>query len=562
MGTTESPEPIPARMLNELVYCPRLFWLEHVAGEWDDNADTERGKRVHRTIDVAPKDLPPPDEATGAIQRRSIVAAAPALGIVAKTDLVEVEGDTIRPVDYKKGAAPDSRQASGGIWPADRIQLGAQMLALRANGYRCEEGAIYYAKSRRRVSLPYGEQLEADVKGAVEEARRVSASKIAPPPLVDSPKCPGCSLVGICLPDETHLLQIDAAPADDARAVRRLIPPQLEGRPIVVATHGATVGKEGDELEVRIPAGEKSRIRLQDVLDLAVFGNVQVTNGALRELAQRGIDVSFFSSGGWHYGTFTGVPSINVLTRIEQFKVHAEPKAALMLARAFVVAKIQNARTLLRRHASGDACADRLAALKQLQREAADVESIESLLGIEGMAAKVYFQGFAGLIAPRSGASPEFDFDGRNRRPPKDPVNAMLSFTYAILMKDVRIALAAVGLDPMVGFLHQVQPGRPALALDMMEEFRPLLADSAVLTAINTDVVKPADFVRAAGAVAMSDRGRKGLLGAYARRMEQEVTHPLFGYQVSYRQILRIQARLLARTITGEIPRYPGFVTR
>jgi CRISPR-associated protein Cas1 len=233
----------------------------------------------------------------------------------------------------------------------------------------------------------------------------------------------------------------------------------------------------------------------------------------------------------------------------------------LQLSRAFVAAKIQNARTLLRRHGDQQQ-ADRLSFLKQSIRDAESATSIESLLGVEGAAARTYFEGFSSLLEPRSGAAPEFDFQGRNRRPPRDPVNALLSFAHAILVKDARVSLAAVGLDPMVGFLHQLRPGRPALALDLMEEFRPLLADSAVLTAINTEVVKPSDFVRAAGAVAMNDRGRKAFLGAYGRRMDQEITHPLFGYQVSYRQVLRLQARLLARAITGEIPKYPGFVTR
>lgn len=554
-------EPIPARMLNEVSYCPRLYWLEAVAGEWDDNADTERGKRVHRATDVEPKDLPAPGEEEKFMVRRSITVSAQAEGIVAKTDLVELDGDRIRPVDYKKGAAPDAGRVPGGVWPADRIQVGAQMVALRANGYSCDEGVVYYAASRRRVPIPFTEELAADVAAMVAEARRIAELTVPPPPLVDSPKCPRCSLVGICLPDETHHLQYQAGSAATEPAIRRLIPLQLEGRSIVVATHGATIGKEGDELEIRIPGQPKARVRFTDVLDLAVFGNVQVTNGAMQELSRRGIDMSYYSAGGWHVGTFTGIPSANVYSRVAQFRVASSPEAALGLAKSFVAAKIQNARTLLRRHAGPEAN-DRLAALKQSIRDTEEVTALESLLGIEGMAAKLYFEGLSGLISPRSGASPAFDFEGRNRRPPKDPVNAMLSFAYAILVKDVRVALASVGLDPMVGFLHQVRPGRPALALDMMEEFRPLLADSAVLTAINTGVVKPDDFVRAAGAVAMTDQGRKALLGTYARRMEQEVTHPLFGYQVSYRQVLRIQARLLARAITGEIPHYPGFVTR
>jgi CRISPR-associated protein Cas1 len=155
-----------------------------------------------------------------------------------------------------------------------------------------------------------------------------------------------------------------------------------------------------------------------------------------------------------------------------------------------------------------------------------------------------------------------FDFDGRNRRPPRDPVNALLSLGYALLTKDLTIKLLAVGFDPYMGFYHQPRYGRPALALDVMEEFRPLVVDSAVLTAINTGVVQPTDFIRRAGAVALTSAGRARFLGAYERRMDEEITHPLFGYRVSYRRILEVQVRLLARHLGGELDEYPPFLTR
>jgi len=170
------------------------------------------------------------------------------------------------------------------------------------------------------------------------------------------------------------------------------------------------------------------------------------------------------------------------------------------------------------------------------------------LLGIEGMAARPYFQELPGLIKkPEAEAGMSFDFEGRNRRPPKDPVNALLSLAYALLAKDLTIVLQAVGFDPFLGFYHRPRYGRPALALDLMEEFRPLVADSIVVNAINTGVVKPGDFRRRAGAVALSDTGRSRFLRAYERRMDELVTHPLFGYRISYRRLLEVQARLLGR---------------
>lgn len=158
--------------------------------------------------------------------------------------------------------------------------------------------------------------------------------------------------------------------------------------------------------------------------------------------------------------------------------------------------------------------------------------------------------------------APPFDFARRNRRPPRDPVNALLSFAYSLLAKECTMACHAVGFDPFVGFYHQPRFGRPALALDVMEPFRPLLADSAVITAINTRMVTGDDFLRAGEAVALTPSGRKGFLRAFEQRMDQLVTHPVFGYRVSYRRVLEVQVRLLARVVTAEIATYPSFETR
>ena len=583
---------LPARMLNEVVYCPRLYWLEHVAGEWADSGDTVSGRRTHRRVDSVASALPDAGDLDDSAPRvaRSVTVAAPDEGIVAKVDLVETEGGRVTPVDYKRGAAPDPTRVAGGVWPADRVQIGAQVVALRAAGYACEGGIAYYAASKTRVAVPFDQSLVDQVRAAVADAHRLAAETTPPPPLTDSPKCPRCSLVGICLPDETNLLRDEAArdaaladetvallsdepeaasclpegdDAPDAAAprVRRLLPGDDDRQPGHVQANGATVGKNGDVLEVRLRDGSKQALRLRSLSHLSLYGQVQLTPGAVQALCSAGIGASFFSTGGWYYGTLGGVAGPSVHTRIAQFQTAADRGRCLRLARAFVRGKIQNCRTLLRRNAA-DEPTEALARLRDHAVDAARADSLESLLGIEGMAARVYFRAFAGLLAPRSGADTAFDFESRNRRPPRDPVNALLSFAYALLVRDARIALLAAGFDPTVGFLHQPRPGRPALALDLMEEFRPLLADSVVLTAINTEVVQAGDFVRAAGSVALDPRGRKAFLGAWERRLQQEVTHPVFGYRITYRRVLEVQARLLARAVTGELPDYAGFTTR
>ena len=204
--------------------------------------------------------------------------------------------------------------------------------------------------------------------------------------------------------------------------------------------------------------------------------------------------------------------------------------------------------------------------LKWLIGRAETAEALDELLGFEGWAARIYFGLFAGMV---KSDHPEeknpgftFDFQARNRRPPRDPVNALLSLGYSLLAKDLTVACYSVGFDPMMGFYHKPRHGRPALALDLMEPLRPLIADSAVLSSVNTRMVSERDFVTAGRAVSLTASGRENFLRAYEARMNTLVTHPLFDYRVSYRRLLEIQARLLAKTLEGEVGEYPVFVTR
>lgn len=226
---------------------------------------------------------------------------------------------------------------------------------------------------------------------------------------------------------------------------------------------------------------------------------------------------------------------------------------------------------LQRNHVEPDAQV--LLGLRQMAERAERAQALDELLGIEGNGGRLYFSAFDGMIKADDEFAPEpgrrsrkqpfdFDFNGRNRRPPVEPVNALLSLAYSVLAKDFTLACYAVGFDPLMGFYHQPRFGRPALALDLMEPFRPLVADSAVLNAINTGMVRPGDFVRSGPSVALTPGGRKAFFRAYELRMDALVTHPLFEYRVSYRRMLEIQARLLARLIEGEIGEYPVFVTR
>ena len=559
---SDPPALVPARMVNEVLYCERLMALEWTQGEFADNAFTFEGRTLHARADVPGGVLPAPPGAvrpvTPATERpyvaRSVWLSSERLGLTAKIDVVEgTEDGVVIPIEYKRGRVPDVPE--GADLP-ERAQLGAQVLLLREHGYRCDSAEIYFAASKRRVPIVIDEALLDIVRGAIARARELSSRVELPPPLVDSPKCDGCSLVGICLPDETNLLRRANAPVDDEGEpveMRRLHPARDDRLPLYVTEPGARVGLDGEELVVK---GKEAttRARIPNTSHVSLFGNVQISSQAMRRLFERDIGVSFLSSGGWLYGRAEGLGSNNVDLRIAQHRAVADPATRLRLARAMVEAKIRNSRTMLRRNHDAPS-ATVLFELEQLARKSKEVESTESLLGIEGTAARVYFGAFAGML--RGEAKERFDLDGRNRRPPRDPVNALLSLAYSMLTRDFVVALGDAGLDPLIGFYHRPRFGRPALALDMMEELRPIIADSVVLTALNTGVVNERDFIVRGLAVSLTPDARRAMVLAHERRMDQLVTHPVFGYRISWRRVLEVQARLLGRFLLGEIPEYP-----
>lgn len=656
-------EPLPVRMLNEFVYCPRLFYYEHVEGVFQHNADTKRGAALHARVDAGKGELPPappaeseisnaksqipsgisdvkseiPPAEPEVIHSRSVSLSSDRLGVTAKMDLVEVrrerEGDLLSPlvvcpVDYKIGAPRDGENGPE-IWDADRMQLGLQCVILRDNGYTCTEGIIYYRATKQRVPLLVTAELEQWIDAQIAAARRAMSGPI-PPPLVDSPKCARCSLVTICLPDETRLMREAPAHPDDEddtaprqqsfgfeadfgaagpiaqisnhksptppQRPRRLIAARDDKKPLYISTTAVSIGRKSELIQVKEKGEVIAEVRINDLNHVAVFGPATISTALLQTLCDRDIPVSYFSSGGLFYGLTRGHSLKNVFTRLAQFHYAAKPEEALRHARTFVHGKIRNQRTMLMRNHAHVAPVTATERLKYAAQAALEATSIGELLGIEGAAALAYFENFSGMIklgennideailesagAPGKIDAPAaatpvkskrdasgqqfftFDFTRRNRRPPRDAVNALLSLGYSLLARDCTIAAHAVGFDPYVGFYHQPRFGRPALALDLMEEFRPLIADSVTLTLINNRVITPTDFVRAGEAVNLSADGRKRFFNAYEQRLNSTIVHPVFDYQVSYRRAIELQARLLAKALTGETEQYVPFMTR
>jgi CRISPR-associated endonuclease Cas1/CRISPR-associated protein Cas4 len=554
-ATAETPL-VPVRMVNEYVYCPRLAFLEWVDSEWADSGDTEEGRRAHVRLDAGGGKLPAPAETEDKpdFVARSVTLASEALGIIAKIDLVEGEDGTVTPVDTKKGKRPHVPE---GAYEPERVQVCAQALILEDAGYKVAEAAIWYAGSRERVRIALDAELRARTREAISGLRLTAAAGRLPPPLVDSPKCTKCSLAGICLPDEVTFFRRGLAP-------RPLNPSAGTALPLYVQEPGARVTKSGEVLVVEADE-KKTEVPIGDVSELVLHGPISLTTPALGALLREEIPVTWASSGGWVLGHTVSTGHRNVAIRIAQSRAAFDERRCLAFARSLVAAKIRNSRVFLRRNFKAGDEAERDAALEALARladRAAHAPTEAELLGFEGEAAARYFRLFATMFGEAARNFPEFSFEKRTRRPPADPANAMLSLGYALLARTWLAVLSAVGFDPYLGFYHRPRFGRPALALDMMEPFRPILADSTVIQVINNGEVKADGFLAAGPAVNLKPHARRAFIAAYERRLDQEVTHPLFGYRVSMRRLMEVQARLLARHLAGEIEEYPHYLVR
>lgn len=331
---------------------------------------------------------------------------------------------------------------------------------------------------------------------------------------------------------------------------------------LYVTTDGAYLARQRETVLVRVEHETRLQIPIHVLDGIIAFGHVSASPGLMELCGDKGVALSFFSTTGRFMARVEGPVSGNVLLRRTQFRAADNPDRTSALARSFLIGKIANARSVLRRSIRDRADEDfpdiQFASIRiaRLLRRLQAIHPLEELRGIEGEAARLYFSVFDQLIIRDEG----FTFEGRSKRPPLDKVNAMLSFVYSLLAHDAASALEGVGLDPAVGFLHRDRPGRPSLALDLLEEFRPTLGDRLVLTLINRGQVHPEGFkIGETGAVWMNDKTRKTVITAYQQRKKDEVTHYFLDEKVPVGHLMHIQARLLARHLRGDLDAYPPF---
>lgn len=336
---------------------------------------------------------------------------------------------------------------------------------------------------------------------------------------------------------------------------------------LYVTTQGAYLAKEGATVVVRVDGETRGQFPLHNLGGVICFGQVATSPFFLGECAERGVTVTFLTERGRFLARVEGPVRGNVLLRREQYRRAASAQASAVVAGTVVAAKIANSRTIQLRAArelpAGDgrnalrSAASELRRLLQLVVKEGDLERIR---GLEGAAAGAYFGAFDHLLRQQK---PDFTFRERSRRPPLDRINALLSFVYTLLVHDCRSALEGVGLDPAVGFLHRDRPGRPSLALDLMEELRPVIADRVVLSLVNLRLIAARGFVTSeTGAVEMDDETRKEVLVAYQKRKQEELTHPFLGEKTTMGMVPHLQALLLARHLRGDLDAYPAYFWR
>ncbi|HEU5382953.1 MAG TPA: type I-D CRISPR-associated endonuclease Cas1d [Ktedonobacteraceae bacterium] len=319
------------------------------------------------------------------------------------------------------------------------------------------------------------------------------------------------------------------------------------------------IKKRDGYLIVQYPDKRKVEVPLIKVSQVVISGDVTVTTPALHTLLENGIEVCFLSLYGHFRGRLSPPAAKNASVRREQYRVHADQVQAIKVAQACVRGKLDNMRTMLlraNRSQPDQELSEAAIAIHHMSQQASRTSTVGSLLGVEGNGSAAYFGVFRKLLRD------PFNFTHRRRRPPTDPVNALLSLGYTLLLHQVSAAIQVVGFDPYLGFLHQPRHGRPALALDLMEEFRPIITDSVVLNVLNHHILTARDFQEELGVVHLKAEARKIFYAKFEERLLEEVQHPHFGYRTNYRRCIELQSRLLAKWLTREIPEYLPFGVR
>ncbi|NJP12631.1 MAG: type I-MYXAN CRISPR-associated endonuclease Cas1 [Leptolyngbyaceae cyanobacterium RU_5_1] len=531
-------DTIRVNALHALAYCPRLFYLEEVEELYTQDAAVFAGRRLHTEL-----------EREEGEEWEELVMESAELGLRGKVDALRTRNGQVIPYEHKRGRCYRDRDHKPQAWESDRLQILAYACLIEAvRGITILEGRIRYHADNVVVKVAVTDVGRQQVRDAVQQAQQLRQAIERPPITTNERLCVRCALAPVCLPEETRLAQ------DAEHHPTRLFPEDDDRDVIHVLEAGTCIGKSGEQIKITKRDKTANTVPARQVGQLVLHSFAQISTQALHFCADREIGVHFVSGGGRYVGSFDSRQG-SVQRRIQQYRALSDPAMCLQLARQLVFCRGQSQRKFLMRGQRGAEESTRLdGAIAQMQRvlkQVPDADSIAALLGLEGNLAAIYFGALPGLLS--ASAPTEFQFSSRSRRPPKDRFNALISFGYALLLKDVMNAILTVGLEPALGFYHQPRSQAAPLALDLMEIFRVPIVDLAVMGSINRgqwDVEE--DFEVKGDRVWLSESGRRTFISLYERRKEESWKHPVLGYSLTYRRLFELEVRLLEKEWTGE----------
>jgi CRISPR-associated protein Cas1 len=538
-ATAQTQDAIRVNALHALHYCPRLYYLEEVEQLYTQDAAVFAGRRLHVEL-----------ERNEGEEWRELVLENQNLGLRGKVDALRTRNGQTIPYEHKRGRCYRDADNQPQAWQSDRIQVLAYACLIEAElGITVPEGRIRYHADNVLVHVPLTDQSRQEVWDAINQARQLRQSPDRPPVATNERLCARCSLAPVCLPEEARLAQ-----GQTDHAVR-LFPEDDERQIIHVTEAGTRIGKSGEQFKITKRTGDITTIPSRQVGQLVLHSYVQISTQAMYFCADQEVGLHLISGGGRYLGSLDTRQG-SIQRRIGQYKALTDETLCLQLARQLVACRGQSQRKFLMRGQRGaDNPTEKLEqTIQQMQRTLKQVpkaDSIASLLGLEGNLAALYFGALPTLISDNVALG--MRFQGRNRRPPKDRFNALLSFGYAMLLKDVMNAILTVGLEPVLGFYHQPRSQAAPLALDLMEIFRVPLVDMPVMASVNRnqwDVDE--DFTKRGDQVWLSDSGRRKLIGLYERRKEESWKHPVTQYSLTYRRLIELEVRLLEKEWMGE----------
>ena len=553
--TTDEPL-IRVMALHALVYCERLFYLEEVEEIRVADANVYSGRRMHEKLNKGPDIY-------------TLELASEKIGIRGKVDYVRRKQGRLVVYEHKKGRSKGGEEA----WPSDRLQaLAYSILLAEHSGERIEEARIRYHAENKVIKIPIDmEQGSIEVTAAVNRARELRACIDRPPVTASERLCRTCSLAPVCLPEEERFT------SSEKIKIQRLFPVDDDRRVVHLVEQGASLFKDGDQLVVYLPDKTKKVLPGKMISALVLHGNVQISTQCLHFCASNNIGVHWLSYGGHYVGALTAGAG-GVQRKNRQFRALQDPMLKSRLSTRLCQAKIENQLRYLLRLTRGKEEKKRdpevekglksiRSELRQLARIGQRLEQIaeqatdkrdeeedesvaNTIRGHEGRAGREYF-GLLPLVLHFK-PSDLLYFKDRNRRPPRDPFNALLSFGYALLYRDCVAALLGVGLEPAFGFLHTPRSAAYPLALDLMDLFRVILWDIPLIGSVNRKQWRKEDFQGAGKQVWLNPDGRRKAVALYEARKQEKWKHPVLHYSLSYARTIELEARLLEKEWAGE----------